>query len=533
MLVGLATTLELRSESPQSSRPMLRLPTFSKSKTMQAEKLDTRAKALAINLDEKRYGTFAEIGAGQEVVRWFFTAGGAAGTISKSISAYDMQVSDAIYGPCRRYVCRTRLQSMLDHEYTLNLDRLHKSRGLRTAFFTFADTVSARNFRGTNDCHGWLGVKFQSHPRDEASQIIIHVRMLDDSNPQQQEALGIVGVNLLYAAFFHYHQPERLVESLLDGLSTDRIEIDMIEFSGIEFRHVDNRLTALKLVQLGLSNAAMFEPDGTVIQPSEALYKKSIVVERGSFRPVTRVNLDMLRCASEKFREEAGNDDEDAVSIMEITMKNLMATGDIDYHDFLARADVLASCGKTVMISNYFEYYRLAAYLARYTSKPIGITMGAHSLQEIFDEKYYGDLAGGILEALGRLFKNRLRLYIYPFQDKESGELTTVDNLIVSPEHAKLYGYLVDKQCVVQLDNFDPEILHIFSRDILQKIKAGDHRWEEMVPSSVRQVITERGYFGFVRVATDTRTEQASRATQGNDSPSLTPKTHVKESVGK
>jgi hypothetical protein len=463
---------------------------------MQSEKLDTRGKALSINLDEQRYGTFAEIGAGQEVVRWFFTAGGAAGTISKSISAYDMQVSDAIYGNCDRYVCRKRLQSMLNYEYDLNLDRLQNSRGLRTAFFTFADTVSARNFRGTNECHGWMGVKFQSHPRDEPSQIIIHVRMLDDSNPQQQEALGIVGVNLLYAAFFHYHKPEALVESLLDGLSTDRIEIDMIECSGIEFRHVDNRLVSLQLVQLGLSNAAMFEPDGTVIQPSEALYKKPILVERGSFRPVTHVNLDMIRCARKSFMNEPGNGEEEVVSIMEITMKNLMATGEIDYHDFLARADVLASCGKTVMISNYFEYYRLAAYLARFTKKPIGITMGAHSLREIFNEKYYSDLAGGILEALGRLFKNRLRLYIYPYLDRETEQLTTVSNLEVPSEHSKLFSYLVEKQCVVPLDNFNPDFLHIFSREILAKIKAGAPDWEDMVQDSVRKVIKEKSYFG-------------------------------------
>ena len=464
---------------------------------MQNKKLDTRTKALTINLDEKRYGTFAEIGAGQEVVRWFFTAGGAAGTISKSISAYDMKVSDAIYGTCERYVCRKRLQSMLDYEYKLNIERLQASRGLRTAFFTFADTVSARNFKGTNECHGWLGVKFQSHPRDEASQIIIHVRMLDDSNTQQQEALGIVGVNLLFGAFFYYHRPEQLVESLLDGLSTDRIEIDMIEFSGIEFRHVDNRLMSLQLVQLGLSNAAMFKPDGTVIQPSEALYKKSIIVERGSFRPVTHVNLDMLRCASAKFKETAESGDEEVVSIMEITMKNLMQTGDIDYHDFLARADVLAACGKTVLVSNYFEYYRLAAYLARYTKKSIGLTMGAHSLGEIFDEKYYINLAGGILEALGRLFKSGVKLYVYPFKGKGNEELITVENLQVSPEHSKLYHYLVEKGCIIQLDNYNPDILHIFSREILQKIKDGSDDWEEMVPEPVRNVIMEKAYFGY------------------------------------
>ena len=352
---------------------------------MSNERPNTERKALAINLDQRRYGSFAEIGAGQEVVRWFFRVGGAAGTIAKSMSAYDMAVSDAIYGACDRYVCRQRLEDMLDHEHALNLSRLRESRGDTTSFFVFADTVSARNFQGTNECHGWMGVRFQAHPRDQDSQIIIHVRMLDTENALQQEALGIVGVNLLYAAFCLNHEPDKLVESLLDNLTTRRIEIDMIEFSGIAFRHVDNRVMSLRLVQLGLSNAAMFSAKGEVLQPSEVLYKKPILVERGSFRPVTHVNVDMLRSAQERFSREPGVDQEQVVSLMEITMHNLQsvgcqANGDIDLRDFLARADVLAACGKTVLISDYFEYYRLAAYLARYTKKKIGITMGAGSL---------------------------------------------------------------------------------------------------------------------------------------------------------
>src|SRR3954466_5476467 len=304
--------------------------------------LDTHQKALAINLDAKRYGTFAEIGAGQEVVRWFFRVGGAAGTIAKSISAYDMAVSDAIYGHTDRYVARKRLQSMLDYEHDLNLKRLREARGDSTAFFVFADTVSARNFRGTNECHGWMGVKFQAHPRDQDSQIILHVRMLDTENALQQEALGIVGVNLLYGAFFLNHEPDQLIESLLDNLSTRRIEIDMIEFSGIAFRHVDNRVMSLRLVQLGLSSAAMFSASGEVLQPSEVLYKKPILVERGSFRPVTHVNIDMLRSAHEKFSREPAVVSESVVSLMEITMHNLQAVGgqtagNIDLRDFLAR----------------------------------------------------------------------------------------------------------------------------------------------------------------------------------------------------
>ena len=370
---------------------------------MSHELLTTDHKALAVNIDQRRYGTFAEIGAGQEVVRWFFHVGGAAGTIAKSISAYDMAVSDAIYGESERYVSRQRLQAMLDYEHALNLSRLQESRGDTTAFFTFADTVSARNYQGTNECHGWMGVRFQAYPRDQDSQIILHVQMLDVENALQQEALGIVGVNLLYGAFFLNHDPDKLIESLLDNLTTRRIEIDMIEFSGIAFREVDNRVMSLRLVQLGLSDAAMFSAKGEVLQPSEVLHKRPILVERGSFRPVTHVNVDMLRAAQEKFSREPDVAGEPAVTLMEITMRNLQTAGgqangqgggEIDLRDFLARADVLAACGTTVLISNYFEYYRLAAYLARYTKKKIGITMGASSLLDLFDEKYYTALDG-------------------------------------------------------------------------------------------------------------------------------------------
>jgi len=464
----------------------------------------TEHKALAINLDLRRYGTFAEIGAGQEVVRWFFRVGGAAGTIAKSMSAYDMAVSDSVYGACDRYVCRQRLESMLDHEHDLNLSRLRESRGDMTSFFVFADTVSARNFKGTNECHGWMGVRFQAHPRDQDSQIILHVRMLDTENALQQEALGIVGVNLLYGAFCLNHEPDKLVESLLDELSTRRIEIDMIEFSGIAFRHVDNRVMSLRLVQLGLSSAAMFSATGEVLQPSEVLYKKPILVERGSFRPVTHVNVDMLRSAHEKFSREPEVDGEHVVSLMEITMHNLQAAGgpsnnNIDLRDFLARADMLAACGKTVLISDYFEYYRLAAYLARYTKEKIGITMGAGSLCELFDEKYYSRLDGGILESFGRLFKNDLKLYIYPLLDRQTGALTTVENLQVAPELRNLYEYLVGRGCIEQLDNYNAEYLPIFSRDVIGQIKAGDPSWSEHVPEEVAEVIRHRGFFGHRR----------------------------------
>ncbi len=458
---------------------------------------DTHQKALEVNLDPRRYGTFAEIGAGQEVVRWFFRVGGGAGTIAKSISAYDMTVSDAIYGRATRYVCRERLQSMLDYEHRLNLDRLRESRGDTTAFFTFADTVKARSYQGTSECHGWMGIKFQAYPRDEDSQIILHVRMLDVEAALQQEALGIVGVNLIHGAFALNHEPEQLIDSLLDGLSTSRIEIDMIEFSGIAFRHVDNRLMSLKLVELGLTGAAMFAASGEVLQPSEFFYRKPVIVERGSFRPVCNVNLDMLRCAHEKFRELPSVQGKEVVQVMEITMRNLKATGAIDFRDFLSRADVMCACGMPVLISDYFEYYRLAAYLSRYTKENIALVMGAASLQELFEEKYYSQLEGGILESFGRLFKNDLRIYCYPLLDQSSGELMTCDNLKVAPELAKLYGYLLDRGGINGLDNFDRNCLTIFSREVLKKIKDRDPSWEQMVPAAVAEIIKKKNYFGY------------------------------------
>jgi hypothetical protein len=464
------------------------------------ETIDTHSKALRINLDPRWYGTFAEIGAGQEVVRWFFRVGGAAGTIAKSMSAYDMKVSDAIYGQAERYVSRSRLQAMLDRELDLDVERLGKERGDNTSFFAFADTVAARSYRGGNETHGWMGIKFQSRVNDEPSQIVMHVRMLDAEASLQQEALGIVGVNLCYGAFFLSHVPEELVESLLDKLTTGRIEIDTFELSGIEFRNVDNRIMALKLVQLGLSGAAMFGANREVLQPADVLHNKAVLVERGSFRPPTHVNMDMLKGGLAKFKQDPAVADKPILPLMELTMRNLLAVGtDVDRRDFLARADLLATCGTTVLISDYFEYYRLAAYLAWRTRERIGVVMGLPSVSELFDEKYYAQLPGGTLESFGRLFKNDLKVYVYPLRRHEGDELETIHTLKVKPELQPLYNYLVGRGSFVQLDNFNPNYLPIFSRDVLKRIASGDETWDEMVPSQVAEMIRQRGFFGYKR----------------------------------
>ena len=462
---------------------------------MSSETLTTHNKALQINLDPSKYGTCVEIGAGQEVARWFFRVGGASGTIAKTMSAYDMTISDAIYGPCDRYVSRQRLQSMLQREFLLLQERLNEKRGATTRFFVFANTVAARSYKRKDDAHGWLGVEFQTEPNGPASQIIIHARLLDKENVQEQEALGVVGVNLIYGAIYQYKDPYSLIDTLLDNLTTDRVEVDMIEFSGPAFVGVDNRLMSLQLVQKGLTKAAMFLSNGTVVQPADVLYKKCIIVERGSFRPVTKVTIDMLECATAQFVQEPRVQGEDVVVLMEMTLKNLIDGDAIDHKDFLDRVDILGSLGKTVLISNYAEFHRLASYLFLYTKKMIGIAMGVPTLREIFDEKYYADLEGGILESFGRLFKNDLKLYVYPFREPKSGAIISAANLQVAPNLRHLYAYLLENRLIESMCGFNENCLPIFSRDVLAKIRRGDSSWENMVPPQVAAMIKERKLF--------------------------------------
>ncbi len=482
------------------------------------ELLTTNRKALTINLDDAKYGTLAEIGAGQEVARIFFQAGGAAGTIAKSMSAYDMTFSDAIYGKAPRYVSSERLNTMLDHEYGLLIERLASKRGDTTKFFAYADTVSAKSFRGNNECHGWIGIRFQSEPHGPPNDIVIHVRMWDKDNVLQQQAIGIVGINLIYGAFYYREDLGRLIQSLVDNVGADRIEVDMMRLSGPSFANVDNRLVSLHLVQHGLTNAVMFGANREVFQPSEVLYKKAILVERGSFRPVTLVNVDMLNCACAQFMQEPEVKGKEIVVLMEITMNNLLAAGGLDAQDFLSRVDLLGDIGFTVLISNYSEYYRLTSYFRRYTKEMIGVAMGINNLLEVFNEKYYENLAGGILENFGRLFRNAVKLYIYPMQRKAydrylseghpaapstetpspvANLLITARNLQVDSHLSNLYAHLMENQYLECIAGFDQSILNIFSRDVLIRLRANDSTWETMVPVAIAEAIKTRRLFGY------------------------------------
>src|SRR3954447_15787441 len=460
--------------------------------------IGTNKKAFQINLDVKRYGTFAEIGAGQEVARRFFQVGGASGTVAKTMSAYDMTFSDAIYGPTERYVSRVRLQTMLDREYDLLIERLDKKLGSQRTFFVFADTVAARSFKLRNEAHGWLGIRFQTELRGASSEIIIHVRMLDEANVDQQEALGVTGVNLLYGAFYH-GQPEKLISSLQENLAPGRIEVDMIKFSGPAYEGLDNRLMSLQLVSQGLTSAVMFKADGETVQPAEVFYKKAILVERGSFRPVTCATNDMLDGARRVFLKHCDCSEDEILVLMEMTLDNLRADGELDHADFLARVDILRALGRTVLISKFGEYYRLAGYLFRYTNRAIGLVMGVPSFIEILNEKYYTKLEGGILEALGRMFKGGLKLYVYPRIDEATGKIVTATQIKVAANLRSLFQYLMDNQYVQEITDYHPEYLRIQPPDVLAKLQSGDSRWEQMVPPEVADLIMKREFFGYRR----------------------------------
>jgi hypothetical protein len=458
--------------------------------------LQVEKKAFQINMDPRLYGAFAEIGAGQDVARRIFAVGGAAGTVAKTISAYDMTFSDAIYGACGRYVSRARLHSMLTHEYNLLIERLDEKVGGSRTFFAFADTVAARSFRRHAESQGWMGICFQKEPRAETNEIIIHVRMLDPRNIQQQEALGIVGVNLIYGAYFLTDNPEALVVSLVDDLAPGRIEIDMIRFTGPDFADVDDRIMALQLVTQNLTNAALFRASGEIVNAADALYKKPLLIERGSFRPVTLLADDMLNCARAMFMREEGVRDSEPEILMEITMKNLLASGELDLRDFLDRVDMLGAMGRTVLISNYGAYHRLVNYLARYTDRMVGLPLGIPAMAEILEEEYYRDLEGGILEALGRLFKTGVKLYVYPFLNP-NGDLVTADNFEVAPNLLHLYKHLLDNGFIESMEGYNPSYLPIKSSGVLAKIRAGKPGWQSMVSPEVAKIIKERQLFGY------------------------------------
>ncbi|MDR6945161.1 TonB-dependent receptor [Mucilaginibacter pocheonensis] len=471
--------------------------------------IGTKQKALAINLDPSIYGSFAEIGAGQDVAANFFKAGASSGTIAKTMSAYDMIFSDAIYGalPGRRYVSEPRLISMLEHEYGLLIERLAAQRGDTTTFFAFSDTVSALNYHKTNEGHGWMGVRFQLKPNGPFNDVVLHVKLLDNDNNLQQQAAGILGVNLIYACFNYYEIPPVFLLSLMDNLSRDRIQIDMIRFEGPDFSKVDNRLMSLHLVKYGFSDAALFGPDGKNLQPSEVLYKKHTVVVRGRFRPIINVHADMLNKGVKQFLQEPDVDKTNVIVLAELTLQSLKErnanlTDEIDEKDFLDRVDILCSLGQTVMISNFHEYYKLVAYLSKITKLKLGVVLGYPNLEYIFGEEHYQDLPGGILESFATLFSRKVKLFIYP--TLRNGVIWNCLKFSPPPHLIDLFRYLIANNKIEDIRHYNENNLNVETDNVLQLIKQGAKGWEEYVPTEVAAIIKERCLFGFPRSTDDT-----------------------------
>lgn len=465
---------------------------------MYEKNLGTKQKALRVNLDRRIYGSFAEIGAGQETAAFFFKAGGASGTIAKTMSAYDMTFSDAIYGTEEggRYVVESRLMKMLNREYNLVEKRLSEKRGDDSLFFAFANTVVALNFQKTNEAHGWVGLQFQLSPMGPTNYVVIHVRMRDNDNLLQQQALGIIGVNLMYGCFFYHKSPETLLLSLMDDLSPERIEIDMVRFSGPDFVRVDNRLMSLRLVRNGFTDAALFGADGGVLQPSEALYKKHILMLRGRLRPITNVHIDLINNGMRQFIDEPDVDESRVVLVSELTLHNLKGSSrEIDEKDFLDRVDILCSLGHMVMISNHHEYYRLVAYLSSLTKLKVGLLLGSPSLQDIFEESHYEFLPGGILESFATLFSRKVKLLIYPTLQPD-GSVYSCENFRI-PDHLRpLFQYLIINDKIEDIRNYNKEHMHITTDSVLEKIKRGEPGWDKLVPENVAAIIKEKLLFG-------------------------------------
>ncbi len=443
----------------------------------------TYDKAQELNLDPLVYGTFAEIGAGQETANWFFRASGTAGLVAKTISAYDMTMSDAIYGQADRYVSASRLASMIDHEYSILLERLAPKRGNETTFFSFCNTVRGRGWNDTGECHGWLGVRFQMKPGYPPSDIVLHVRLLDVRSIDQMEALGIIGVNLIHSAFRYRGHLQKFVESLVDNLVVGRVEVDLLKFTGHSYSFFDNRLCALQLVVSGLTDATMFLPNGEVVQPAEALYRHPVLLLRGSFDPVMNVHLKMLEQARTGFLNSLDEADKpSAIELCEVSMHNLLRGRQVDPVDFLDRADALQALGKTVLLSRCAEFHRIAAFLHRYTNRPIGIILSIGLLNELFKLKWSENLAGGVLESFGRLFKDGVTLHVFPWKNRKNKETVNAISFSAPADSIHLYQHFLMNGLIQSIPCQDESILAYTGRDVCRMIEAGDETWKQLVP---------------------------------------------------
>jgi hypothetical protein len=437
-----------------------------------AERLDTHHKALTLNLDHSKFGSFAEIGAGQEVARWFLMVGGASGTVAKTISAYDKEVSDDLYGSSSRYVSKQRLEDMLDSEWTQLLTQLSKTRGSNTRFFSFVDTISARNFAGTNEPHGWVGLRFQLQPGGPSNDVLLHINMLDPSNVREQEDIGILGVNLIYAAFYELQSRESFLEGVTQDVAKDRIEIDYIDLRGPAFETWDIRALPAYLVSAGFAEAVYFPSNGPAVPLVEALYKKALALAPGYFGHVdpehAQVHAQLLASGVQQLRNELGETPESPAGFFCLTASSLEPNEPTpQIPDLMRRIDALLGTGNDVLLFRQRELYSMIAVVNRYTKAPVRFVSGLSLVIRAF-ENSYGTLEGRSLEALGRLFVENVRIYAYPmtaadlrewltssstttWEWDETNGWVTADQLRRSTPLGHLYAYLLGSKFLIPM----------------------------------------------------------------------------------
>ncbi len=466
---------------------------------MERQILSTKNKALTLNLNPAIYGTLAEIGGGQEVARAFFQAGGASGTVAKSISAYDKTFSDYLYNNKKsgRYVSEKRLVKMLSIEYNELISTLQHESISGTRFFVFADTVVTLNFAKDNDAHGWLGVRFQLRPDSEPNEVVLHVSLLENDTLLQQYTLGALGINLIYACYHFPDRPNVFLQSLMDNLDNHRVEINMVRMSGKDLQYVDNRLLGVQLVKNGMTSATIFDNKGNVMQPSDMLYKKNLLAFRGSFRPITNVGFDMLQKCYAIFQKDEDYRQENTLALCEITLNNLMHEGVFDESDFLERVNLLNGLGQNVMISNFREYYKLVGYFSKFKLGKLRVVIGIPTFINVWDKKYYTNLRGGILEAFGKLFTENMKLYVYPSLNKNNGKLFTSKDIKLSGDLIHLYNYLCENKKIIDVKSAEKKWLHIDSGKTLGMIQKNIKGWEALVPEYVASYIKNNKIFGY------------------------------------
>jgi len=458
-----------------------------------------RTKALKLNLDPNIFGTIAEIGAGQEVARRFFIAGGSSGTVAKTISAYDTALSDKIYGLTddKRYVSKHRLKNMLKVEFESLTEVLYDKRDENTCYFAFANTVTAINFQKDNEPHGWIGIRYQLKPKDDPNEIIMHVRMYERDNILQQRTLGILGVNMIYAAYFHYDKPNSFLKSLMDYISAEQVEVDMIKMTGPQLDYIDNRLLGVQLVKNEMTDAVVFDRDMKIGQPADIFYKKNILFLRGSFRPITYVGFDMIRTGFNHFKKDIDYTKDNTLIFCEISLNNLSERGNFDERDFLERVKLLSGMGMNVMVSKFKHHYELVSFFTQYNILKLGIIAGIINMKDVLKDRYYRHLRGGIVEASSLLFVKNMKLYLYPAKQRNSEELLTLAHLKLPEDIKSLLNYFILTEKIVEIQNVNEKKLHVFSKEVLRKIHKGDSDWEKMVPKYVSKMIKANNMFGY------------------------------------